>query len=129
EQEEETDVPKASITFGYPLGSDATIPDKDEDAMGGTGLQARSIPDDTRPPWATKPAPAPTRYTTALRDDSDAESSSPTGKDKKGTWMGRGLRRLSMPAPVAERKQIQAVSIPAPNREGIGNRRSFDIRQ
>ncbi|KAG8725412.1 hypothetical protein FRC09_020418 [Ceratobasidium sp. 395] len=87
-----------------------------------------SIPDDTRPPWATKPAPAPTRYTTPLRDDSDAESSSPTSKDKKGTWMGRGLRRLSMPAPFAERKQIQVVSIPAPNRKGIGNRRSFDVR-
>ncbi|KAG8736936.1 hypothetical protein FRC10_008709 [Ceratobasidium sp. 414] len=93
------------------------------------GRRARSpesIPDDTRPPWATKPASA--RYTTPLRDDSDAESTSPTSKDKKGTWMGRGLRRLSMPAPFAERKQIQVVSIPAPNREGIGNRRSFDIR-
>ncbi|KAG9091331.1 hypothetical protein FRC07_011872 [Ceratobasidium sp. 392] len=86
-----------------------------------------SIPDDTRPPWATKAATT-TRYTTTLKDDSDAESSSPNGKEKKGTWMGRGLRRLSMPAPFAERKQIQVVSIPAPNREGIGNRRSFDVR-
>ncbi|KAG8711847.1 hypothetical protein FRC09_020385 [Ceratobasidium sp. 395] len=86
-----------------------------------------SIPDGTRPPWVAEAAP--TRYTTALRDDSEAESSSSTRKDKNGTWMRRGLRRLSVAAPFAEKKQIQVVSISALNREGIGNWRSFDIRR
>ncbi|KAJ1308104.1 hypothetical protein OPQ81_002167 [Rhizoctonia solani] len=83
-----------------------------------------SIPDDTRPPWMTPARSSNTRYTTQIRDESDTESTSPSGK--KGTWMGRGLRRLSMPSPFAEKKPIQVVSIPAPREPGIGNRRSFD---
>ncbi|CAE6457298.1 hypothetical protein ACGC1H_002470 [Rhizoctonia solani] len=81
-----------------------------------------SISDDTPPPWVTPKSNA--RYTTHLRDESDTESTSPTGK--MGAWMGRGLRRLSMPSPFAEKKPIQVVSIPAPREPGIGNRRSFD---
>lgn len=85
-----------------------------------------SIPDDTRPPWATsQPKASNARYSAQLRDESDAESGSGS-PGKKGTWMGRGLRRLSMPAPFLEKKQIQVVSIPAPRGQGIENRRSFD---
>ncbi|KDN49851.1 hypothetical protein RSAG8_01916, partial [Rhizoctonia solani AG-8 WAC10335] len=91
-------------------------------AFGRRPRSPESIPYDTPPPWVTPKSNA--RYTSQLRDESDTESTSPTGK--MGAWMGRGLRRLSMPSPFAEKKQIQVVSIPAPRESGIGNRRSFD---
>ncbi|GAB1525209.1 hypothetical protein RhiTH_008366 [Rhizoctonia solani] len=93
-------------------------------AFGRRPRSPESIPDDTRPPWMSPPKSSGARYTSQLRDESDTESTSPSGK--KSTWMGRGLRRLSMPSPFAEKKPIQVVSIPAPREPGIGNRRSFD---
>ncbi|CAE6489836.1 unnamed protein product [Rhizoctonia solani] len=93
-------------------------------AFGRRPRSPESIPDDTRPPWLTPARSSNPRYTTQLRDESDTESVSPSSK--KSTWVGRGLRRLSMPSPFAEKKPIQVVSIPAPRDTGIGNRRSFD---
>ncbi|CAE6519686.1 unnamed protein product [Rhizoctonia solani] len=93
-------------------------------AFGRRPRTPESIPDDTPPPWVSSGKASNARYRTQLRDESDNESTSPSGK--KSTWVGRGLRRLSMPSPFAEKKPIQVVSIPAPREPGIGNRRSFD---